>query len=63
MKTYREIRRAAVEFLVVGLCTFMFALTALGICVSILGSDVAGSHDFASYWASGKDARKTCEPL
>ena len=62
MKTYREIRRAAVEFLVVGLCTFMFALTALGICVSILGSDVAGSHDFASYWASGKMLVKHANP-
>ena len=42
------------EFLIVGICTFMFALTAVGICVSVLGSDVAGTHDFAAYWASGK---------
>ncbi len=53
MKTRRGIR-AGVEFLIVGICTFTFALTAVGICVSVLGSDVVGTHDFAAYWASGK---------
>jgi hypothetical protein len=45
--------RAIAEFLVVGVCTLLFALTAIGICVSVLGSDAAGRHDFAEYWASG----------
>lgn len=53
MKAHRGIR-SVMEFLIVGFCTAMFALTAVGICVSVLGSDAAGTHDFAAYWASGK---------
>jgi len=45
--------RAIAEFLVVGVCTVTFALTILGICASVLGSDAAGRRDFAEYWASG----------
>ena len=45
--------RSIAEFLVVGVCTVTFALTILGICASVLGSDAAGRRDFAEYWASG----------
>jgi uncharacterized protein len=45
--------RAIAEFLVVGVCTVTFALTVLGVCASVLGSDAAGRSDFAEYWASG----------
>jgi hypothetical protein len=45
--------RAIAEFLVVGLCTVAFALTAVGICASVFGSDAAGRRDFIQYWAAG----------
>jgi hypothetical protein len=45
--------RAVTEFLVVGVCTWTFVLTVLGICASVMGSDAAGRTDFAEYWASG----------
>jgi hypothetical protein len=41
------------EFVVVGICTLAFALTAAGICVSLLGKDSAGLCDFVTYWSSG----------
>lgn len=42
-----------VEFLVVAVCTLVFALTALGICGSLLSPGAAGRRDFVEYWASG----------
>jgi hypothetical protein len=45
--------RVVAEFLVVGICTVTFALSILGICASLLGSDAAGRRDFVEYWASG----------
>jgi hypothetical protein len=45
--------RAIAEFLVVAICTAAFALTTVGICASVLGSDAAGTRDFVEYWASG----------
>jgi uncharacterized protein len=46
--------RVIAEFLVVGICTVTFALTTVGICASVLGSDAAGRRDFVEYWASGR---------
>src|ERR1700692_1257549 len=40
-------------FLVVGICTLTFALTAVGICASLLTGNNAGERDFVSYWAAG----------
>ena len=45
--------RAIAEFLVVGICTLLFALTTVGICASVLGKDAAGTRDFVEYWAAG----------
>ncbi|WP_263353638.1 glycosyltransferase family 87 protein [Acidicapsa acidisoli] len=45
--------RAIVEFFVVAVCTVTFALTAVGVCSSLLGRDSAGSRDFVEYWAAG----------
>jgi uncharacterized protein len=53
MLTQPKKLRAIAEFLVVGVCTVAFALTVVGICASVLGSDAAGRRDFAEYWASG----------
>jgi uncharacterized protein len=46
--------QAIAEFLVVGLCTVAFLLTAGGICASVLRSDAAGIRDFVTYWAAGQ---------
>jgi len=46
--------RAVAEFLVVGICTIAFLLTAGGICASLLRSDGAGIRDFVTYWAAGQ---------
>jgi uncharacterized membrane protein (UPF0127 family) len=48
----KKLRHIA-EFLVLAICTATFALTTVGICASVLGSDAAGTHDFVEYWASG----------
>jgi len=45
--------RAIPEFFVVGICTFVFVLSTVGILVSVLGSHSAGNCDFVEYWASG----------
>lgn len=45
--------RVVGEFLVVGVCTLALAVTILGICAALLGSNAAGSRDFVEYWASG----------
>jgi hypothetical protein len=45
--------QAIAEFLVVGICTLAFVLTAVGILASVLGSNAAGSRDFVQYWAAG----------
>lgn len=45
--------RAIAEFLVVGICTLLFALTIVGIGASLFGSHAAGTRDFVEYWASG----------
>jgi uncharacterized membrane protein (UPF0127 family) len=44
---------AIAEFLVLGICIVTFALTIVGICASVLGSDATGTRDFVEYWASG----------
>jgi uncharacterized protein len=54
--------RAIAEFLVVGICTAAFALTAVGICASVLGSDAAGRRDFVEYWASGHQLAHHANP-
>jgi hypothetical protein len=54
--------RAIAEILVVAVCTVMFALTILGICASVLGSDAAGRRDFAEYWASGQQLAHHANP-
>lgn len=53
MMTQRRTLQVVVEFLVVGICTLMFALTAVGICADLLGIHAAGTRDFVEYWASG----------
>jgi hypothetical protein len=40
-------------FLVVGICSIAFALTALGILILLLTGNAAGGRDFVSYWAAG----------
>jgi len=45
--------QAIAEFVVVGICTLLFALTIVGVCASVLGTDAAGRRDFVEYWASG----------
>jgi uncharacterized membrane protein (UPF0127 family) len=54
--------RAIAEFLVVGICTVAFALTAVGICSSVLGSHAAGTRDFVEYWASGHQLAHHANP-
>ncbi len=54
--------RVIAEFLVVGICTLAFALTTVGICASVLGSDAAGSRDFVEYWASGHQLAHRANP-
>jgi hypothetical protein len=54
--------QAIAEFLVVGICTAAFALIIVGICVSVLGSDAAGRHDFVEYWASGHQLAHRANP-
>ena len=53
---------AIVEFLVVGICTATFALTTVGICASVLGSDAVGTRDFVEYWASGHQLAHHANP-
>ena len=53
MLIQRKTLQTIAEVLVVGVCTLAFALTALGICASMLGSHAAGTRDFVEYWASG----------
>jgi hypothetical protein len=54
--------RAIAEFLIVGICTLSFALTAVGILASVVGSDAAGRRDFAEYWASGRQLAHHANP-
>jgi hypothetical protein len=51
--TQQKSLRTIAEFLVVGICIVAFALTTVGICAVVSGSDAAGTRDFAEYWASG----------
>src|SRR5260370_337585 len=51
--TQQKNLRTIAEFLVVGICIVAFALTTVGICAVVSGSDAAGTRDFAEYWASG----------
>lgn len=46
--------RAAIEFVVVAICTLAFAASALGILAAMIGPNSAGTHDFVEYWASGQ---------
>jgi uncharacterized protein len=54
--------RPLFEFAVVGICTLMFSLTALGILGSLLGKNAAGTRDFVEYWASGKQLAQRADP-
>ena len=45
---------AAMELLVVAICTIALAFTIAGIFVSVLGRNAAGAHDLVEYWASGQ---------
>lgn len=54
--------RPLFEFLVVGICTLMFSLTALGILSSLLGKNAAGTRDFVEYWASAKQLVHRADP-
>jgi len=60
--TRRKNLRVIAEFLVVGICTFAFALTTIGIFSSVLGSDAVGRRDFAEYWASGHQLAHRANP-
>jgi hypothetical protein len=51
--TQRKSFHIIAEFLVVGICIVAFALTVMGICAVVSGSDAAGTRDFVEYWASG----------
>ena len=62
MTAYREVRRPLIEFFVLCICTFMFALTALGIVLSVLGTNAAGTTDFVEYWASGTQLLHGADP-
>ena len=54
--------KAIAEFLVVGICTCMFALTTVGTLGSLLSNNAAGSRDFVEYWASGKQLVDRADP-
>lgn len=54
--------RAIAEFLVVGICTIAFLLTAGGICSSMLRKDAAGIRDFVTYWAAGQQLVRHANP-
>jgi hypothetical protein len=54
--------RAISEFLVVAICTASFALTTLGVCAAMLGTDAAGTRDFVEYWASGHQLAHHANP-
>ena len=54
--------RAIAEFLVVGICTLAFVLTAVGILASVLGRNAAGSRDFVEYWAAGQQLVHRANP-
>lgn len=41
------------EVIVVSICSLVFALTAAGVCASLLGKDSAGLCDFVTYWSAG----------
>ena len=49
-----NLARRIAEFLTVGICTLAFLFTAASICASLLGSGAAGTKDFVSYWAAGR---------
>lgn len=54
--------RAIFEFLIVGVCTFAFALNAAGICATLLTDNYAGERDFITYWSSGHQLFKRANP-
>jgi uncharacterized protein len=62
MLTQPKKLRAVAEFLVVGICTLVFALTTVGICASLLRSHDAGTRDFVEYWASGRQLAHHANP-
>ena len=51
----RRLLRAAIDLLVVGICTLAFALNAAGICATLLTDNYAGARDFMTYWAAGHE--------
>jgi hypothetical protein len=62
MPVQKKNLRAVGEFLVVGICTLAFLLTAGGFCASVLRGDAAGIRDFVSYWASGHQLAHHANP-
>ena len=62
LATQRPRLVAVTEFLVVGICTCMFALTAVGICGSLLAKNAAGTRDFVEYWAAGTQLVRHANP-
>lgn len=54
--------RPLAEFLVVGICTLMFSLTAVGILSSLFSKNAAGTRDFVEYWASGRQLVQHADP-
>ena len=46
--------RILAEFLVVGICTLTFVLSAVGVGTTLLTGSNAGSRDFVDYWASAR---------
>src|SRR5258708_26502361 len=45
--------RGVAAYLIVGICSISFSLTALGILMLLLTGNAAGERDFVSYWAAG----------
>lgn len=54
--------QAIAEFLVVGICTLLFAFTIVGFCASVFESHAAGTSDFVEYWASGHQLAHRANP-
>ena len=54
--------RIAAEFLVVGICTLAFAISAVGVGTTLLTGTNAGSRDFITYWASARQLMHHSNP-
>jgi uncharacterized membrane protein (UPF0127 family) len=62
MLMQRKKLQAIAEFLVVGICTLLFALTIVGFCASVFENHAAGTSDFVEYWASGQQLAHRANP-